>query len=196
MPLLRPLDTVDPEIADLARFFESTLGFTPNSVLTMQRRPAIARAFIDLNRAVMHNEGRITSEQKRLIAYMSSLSSGCRYCQAHTALAAKRFGLTEERLEALWSYQSSPLYSDAERTALDFAIAASSVPNAVDDEISERLHQYWDDGEIVEILGVVALFGFLNRWNDSAGTPLEEGASEFDNEHLKPRGWERGKHVD
>lgn len=196
MPLLRPLDTVDPEIADLARFFESTLGFTPNSVLTMQRRPAIARAFIDLNRAVMHNEGRITSEQKRLIAYMSSVSSGCRYCQAHSALAAKRFGLSEERLEALWSYQSSPLYSDAERAALDFAIAASSLPNAVNDEISERLHKHWDEGEIVEILGVVALFGFLNRWNDSVGTPLEAGASDFADKHLKPRGWERGKHID
>lgn len=196
MPLLRPLDTVDPEIADLARFFESTLGFTPNSVMTMQRRPAIARAFIDLNRAVMHNEGRITSEQKRLIAYMSSVSSGCRYCQAHSALAAKRFGLSEERLEALWSYQSSPLYSDAERAALDFAIAASSIPNVVNDEISERLHKYWDEGEIVEILGVVALFGFLNRWNDSVGTPLEAGAGEFADEHLKPRGWERGKHID
>ncbi len=196
MPLLRPLDIVDPEIADLARFFESTLGFTPNSILTMQRRPAIARAFIDLNRAVMHNEGRITDEQKRLIAYMSSVSSGCRYCQAHSALAAKRFGLSEERLEALWSYQSSSLYSDAERAALDFAIAASSVPNAVNDEISERLHKYWDEGEIVEILGVVALFGFLNRWNDSVGTPLEAAASEFADKHLKPRGWERGKHKD
>jgi len=196
MPLLRPLDTVDPEIADLARFFETTLGFTPNSVLTMQRRPAIARAFIDLNRAVMHNEGRLTSEQKRLIAYMCSVSAGCRYCQAHTALAAQRFGLSEERLEALWSYQTSPLYSDAERAALDFAIAASAVPNAVDDEVSDRLHQYWDEGEIVEILGVVALFGFLNRWNDSAGTPLEEGAGDFADEYLKPHGWERGKHTD
>lgn len=196
MPLLRPLDTIDPEIADLARFFETTLGFTPNSVLTMQRRPAIARAFIDLNRAVMQNEGRVTSEQKRLIGYMSSVSAGCRYCQAHTALAAQRFGLSEDRLEALWSYQSSPLYSDAERAALDFAIAASSVPNAVDDEVSEGLHRYWDEGEIVEILGVVALFGFLNRWNDSVGTPLEEGAGEYADEHLKPFGWERGKHTD
>ncbi|MDZ7668730.1 MAG: carboxymuconolactone decarboxylase family protein [Gammaproteobacteria bacterium] len=196
MPLLRPLDTVDPEIADLARFFETTLGFTPNSVLTMQRRPAIARAFIDLNRAVMQNEGRLTSEQKRLIAYMCSVSAGCRYCQAHTALAAQRFGLSEERLEALWSYQTSALYTDAERAALDFAIAASSVPNAVDEAVSERLHRYWDEGEIVEILGVVALFGFLNRWNDSAGTPLEGEAGEFAGRFLKPHGWEQGKHTD
>lgn len=195
MPLIGPLDTIDPEIADLARFFETTLGFTPNSVLTMQRRPAIARAFIELNRAVMHNEGRVTSEQKRLIAYMCSLSAGCRYCQAHTALAAQRFGLSDERLEALWSYQTSPLYTDAERAALDFAIGAATVPNAVDEVVSERLHRYWDEGEIVEILGVVALFGFLNRWNDSAGTPLEDGAGDFADEHLQPRGWERGKHA-
>ncbi|WP_262984200.1 hypothetical protein [Colwellia hornerae] len=35
----------------------------------MQRRPAIAKAFINLNMAVMANEGRVTAEQKRLIAY-------------------------------------------------------------------------------------------------------------------------------
>jgi len=196
MPLLRPLDATDPELTELVRFFETTLGFTPNSVLTMQRRPGIASAFVELNRAVMHNEGRVTSELKRLIGYMSSLTAGCSYCQAHTGLAARRFGLSEERLDALWDYPRSPLYSDAERAALDFAIAASSVPNDVTDEISERLHAHWDEGEIVEILAVVSLFGFLNRWNDSMGTPLEADAHAFADSRLKARGWHRGKHAD
>ena len=196
MPLLPPLDAHDPEIAELVAFFEKTLGFTPNSVLTMQRRPGIAEAFIGLNRAVMENHGRVTSELKRLIGYMASLTAGCRYCQAHTGLAAIRFGLTPERLEALWDYRTSPLYSEAERAALDFALAAASVPNDVDEEISERLRAHWDEGEIVEILGVVSLFGFLNRWNDSMGTRLEDGALDFANEHLQPQGWSPGKHRD
>jgi uncharacterized peroxidase-related enzyme len=196
MPLLRPLDATHPELAELVRFFDKTLGFTPNSVLTMQRRPTIARAFVELNRAVMDNQGRVTSELKRLIGYMSSLTAGCSYCQAHTALAAQRFGLSEARLASLWDYQTSPMYSAAERVALDFAVAAASVPNAVTDEIAEALRAHWDEGEIVEILGVVALFGFLNRWNDSMGTPLEDAAHDFADVHLKGHGWRRGKHVD
>ncbi|MFV2035533.1 MAG: hypothetical protein ACC631_10595, partial [Halocynthiibacter sp.] len=75
----------DDDVAELAKFFNETLGFCPNSVLTMQRRPAIARAFIGLNKAVMQNHGTVTSEQKRLIGYLASHAAGCRYCQAHTA---------------------------------------------------------------------------------------------------------------
>ena len=97
MPLITPLDiNTNQEVADLAKFFNETLGFCPNSVLTMQRRPAIASAFINLNKAVMENQGKVTSEQKRLIGYLTSANTGCRYCQAHTILAANRYGGTDD----------------------------------------------------------------------------------------------------
>ncbi len=195
MALVAPLEKgTSPEVDALAAFFDETLGFTPNSVLTMQRRPEVAKAFIALNKAVMSNHGRITSEQKRLIGYLASLSAGCRYCQAHTALAAKRYGASDERLHAIWDYRTSPLFSEAERAAFEFAVAAASVPNAVDEDIAARLRAHWSDDEIVELLGVVALFGFLNRWNDSMGTHLESGARESANAHLTGSGWEPGKH--
>ena len=195
MPLVAPLPPEhDAEVARLAAFFDETLGFCPNSVLTMQRRPEIAAAFIALNRAVMTNAGRVTSEQKRLIGYVASLTAGCRYCQAHTILAAGRYGGTDARLAAVWSYRDSPLFDDAERAALDFAVAASAVPNAVDDGVAAALRDHWTEEEIVEILGVVSLFGFLNRWNDSMATALEPGAEAAAAAHLGPAGWERGKH--
>jgi uncharacterized peroxidase-related enzyme len=196
MPLVPPLAKgSSPEVDELARFFDETLGFTPNSVLTMQRRPEIATAFINLNKAVMANHGRVTSEQKRLIGYLASLTAGCRYCQAHTILAAERYGGTQARLDAIWDYKSSPLFSEAERAAFDFAVAASSVPNDVDQRLAARLHEHWDEGEIVEILGVIALFGYLNRWNDSMATSLEPGAEAMGTRQLEPGGWARGKHV-
>lgn len=197
MPLVAPLEKgSSPEVDALARFFDETLGFTPNSVLTMQRRPEIAKAFITLNKAVMANGGRVTSEQKRLIGHLASATSGCRYCEAHTALAARRYGASDARLDALWDYASSPLFSEAEKAAFDFAVAAASVPNAVTDEIAGRLSAHWDEGEIVEILGVVALFGFLNRWNDSMGTRIEPGAAAIGEERLAARGWRADKHGD
>jgi hypothetical protein len=64
----------------------------------------------------------------------------------------------------------------------------------VDDTIAENLRIYWDDGEIVEMMGVIALFGFLNRWNDSMGTEMEEGAIESGVKFLKSKGWSVGKH--
>ncbi len=126
MPLVDPLPAdADARVAELSAFFNETLGFTPNSVLTMQRRPEIAQAFIALNRAVMANHGRVSSEQKRLIGLLASSAAGCRYCQAHTALAATRYGASAERLTQLWAFRSSELFGAAERAAFEYAIAAA-----------------------------------------------------------------------
>ncbi len=195
MPLITPLDPdADPQTRKLAEFFNETLGFCPNSVLTMQRRPAISKAFIQLNMAVMENRGRVTSALKRMIAWVSSNAAGCRYCQAHAIRAAERYGAEAEQLENIWEYRTHEAFSDAERAALDFALAASQVPNTVDAELEQRLHRHWDEGEIVEILGVISLFGYLNRWNDSMGTSIEPGAVESGEKYLSGYGWEKGKH--
>ncbi|WAC00929.1 carboxymuconolactone decarboxylase family protein [Lacinutrix neustonica] len=196
MPLVTPLDAEhDLETKKLAEFFNETLGFCPNSVLTMQRRPDISKAFITLNKAVMANEGRVTSALKRMIAWVSSNATGCRYCQAHAIRAAERYGAEQEQLDNIWEYRTHPAFSEAERAALDFSLAASQVPNAVDATIKKRLHEHWDEGEIVEMLGVVSLFGYLNRWNDSMGTTLEGAAIESGNQFLGKHGFEVGKHV-
>lgn len=196
MPLLPPLATDhSPEVTELAKFFFETLGFVPNSVLTMQRRPEIAKAFINLNKAVMDPSNGVPSALKRLVGYMASHAAGCRYCQAHTALAAKRYGTEEEKMQAIWEFRTSPLFAPAERAALEFALAAAAVPNAVTDEIGDELKKHWNDSQVVEILGVVALFGFLNRWNDSMGTALEDGAAAIGATYLAKHGWSRGKHV-
>jgi len=195
MPLVTPLAADEnSQVAELAKFFNETLGFCPNSVLTMQHRPAIAEAFITLNKAVMANEGRVTAEQKRLIGYITSANTGCRYCEAHTILAAERYGATQQRLEQIWSFRDSDLYTGAEKAAFEFALAASSVPNAVDTEITAQMQKYWDQGEIVEILGVISLFGYLNRWNDSMATSMESNAVDAGQRLLSDSSWNVAKH--
>lgn len=195
MPLVTPLNSdYDLETKSLANFFNETLGFCPNSVLTMQHRPAISKAFIQLNKAVMANEGRVSSALKRMMAWVSSNASGCRYCQAHAIRAAERYGANDVQLENIWDYKTHPSFSEAERVALDFSLAASMVPNAVDDNLKKRLYTHWNEGEIVEMLGVISLFGYLNRWNDSMGTNIEDGAVESGKKYLGKHGWNQGKH--
>jgi uncharacterized peroxidase-related enzyme len=195
MPLVEPLpEDRNPELVDLIQFFRGPLGVVPNSVLTMQRRPKIARAFTELNKAVMENLGRVTAEQKRLIGFIASHAAGCRYCQAHTILAAERFNSTPERLGSIWEYRTSPHFTAAEKAAFEFALAAASVPNAVTPEIAAELKRHWTDDEIVEILGVIALFGWLNRWNDSMATTLEDIGVSAGERNLTQMGWSPGKH--
>jgi uncharacterized peroxidase-related enzyme len=197
MPVVEPLDEeqIEAELREYVQFFKGPLGVVPNSVRTMSRRPGIARAFTDLNIAVMKCDGEVTPEFKRLIGYITSMVSGCRYCQAHTILGSERFGSSEDRLNSIFDYQDSPHFSDAEKAALDFAFAAAEVPNGVTEEHGENLRKHWSDEDIVEIMGVIALFGFLNRWNDSMGSALEDLPIQAGEKHLKKVGWEVGKHT-
>lgn len=196
MAHLAPLDkNLNPDLADDFAIFEQILGFVPNSLLTMQRRPAIVQGFGVLTKAVMSPDGEVDLGFKRLLAHFASRAAGCQYCEAHSLIAAQIHGISEEKVAAVWEYKTSPLYSDAERVALDYALAAGSVPNAVDEALMQRIHAHWSESQIVEILGAICLYGFLNRWNDSMATDLETAPKALGDKVLAKGGWTGGKHV-
>jgi uncharacterized peroxidase-related enzyme len=198
MALVPPLGEaeMEPDLREHVQFFKGPLGVIPNSVRTMAHRAPIARAFTDLNVAVMTDYGAVTPEFKRLIGYVSSFASGCMYCQAHMILASERFGASEERLADVFDFEGSPHFTDAEKAALAFAGAATAVPNAVSEEVGARLRAHWSPEAIVEIMGVVALFGYLNRWNDSMGSALEDLPRGKGEDRLAgATGWTVGKHT-
>ncbi|MFN7086431.1 MAG: carboxymuconolactone decarboxylase family protein [Burkholderiales bacterium] len=194
-PRLEPLPPgTDPALQEAFRSYERALGFVPNSVLIMQRKPKLVRALAQLASAVWDPESEVPLGFKRLIAHVASRAAGCRYCMAHTAGAALRLGIDGEKLEAVWEYRTSPLFSEKERVALDFALAAASQPNDVTDELFASMLRHWSENEIVEIVGVIALFGFMNRWNDTMATPLEAEPIAVGEKHLARYGWNTGKH--
>lgn len=196
MSHMKPLPAeASPELQDDFAIFERILGFVPNSLLTMQRRPKMVKGFGELTKGVMDPEGSVDLGLMRLIAHFSSRAAGCQYCEAHSLVAAKIHNVPQDKLDAIWEYQESPLYTEAERVALDFALAAGSVPNAVDAELFTRMKQHWNEDQIVQILGAVCLYGFLNRWNDSMATDLEASPREMGENVLARGGWTGGKHV-
>lgn len=189
-----PADS-NPELRDAFAQYEKSLGFVPNSVLIMQRRPKMVKALAQLAAAVWDPESAVDRGFKRLLAHFASRAAGCQYCMAHTFGGAARLGVDEAKLEALWDYRTSPLYTEAERIALDFALAAGAVPNEVTDELFAGLRAHWSEEQVVEIVGVIALFGFMNRWNDTMATPLEAEPVEVGERYLAKRGWSPGKHA-
>lgn len=195
MPHVDPLPKdATPELQEDFEMFEEILGFVPNSLLTMQRKPEIVEGFGDLTRAVMREADDVDPGFKRLAAHVASHAAGCQYCEAHSLIAADIHGASEEKIADLWEYEDSDHYTEKERVALDFALAAGSVPNGVDGEVMDAMKEHWSDDEIVELLAAVSLYGFLNRWNDSMATELEDHPIEVGERFLADEGWDGGKH--
>jgi len=195
MPHLDPLPwEANPQFRDRFEHYQATRGFVPNSILTMQRRPAIAQAFMDLNKAVLY-EGIVSEELKMLVSLVTSQASGCRYCQAHMTNLASIYKASDEKIRAVWEFETSPLFSAAERAALRLGYHAALVPNEASSSDFDELKAHFDESQIVEIVATIALFGYLNRWNDTMATALEPRAVEVATRALEPLGWQAGKHA-
>jgi uncharacterized peroxidase-related enzyme len=194
MPHVDPLPFEStPEFSERFAHYRATRGFVPNSIRTMARRPAIATAFMDLNQAVLY-QGTVPEELKMLISLVASQASGCRYCQAHMANLASIYRASDARVAAVWDYAHSPLFTAAERAALRLAHHAALVPNEASAADFAELKQHFDDGQIVELVATIALFGYLNRWNDTMATELEQRPAATAARAIGAVGWEPGKH--
>lgn len=214
MSHLQPLARQDvPELEPFFAASQAAMGFVPNSMLTMAHMPQLPAAFLFLASTVFGGDLKAIVEGMRehipsagdgdhnlptglvqLIALATSLSSGCRYCQAHTSHRAHGAGESEDKLAAILDYAESGYYSAAERAVLDLAFAAGRVPNEAEPGHFERLAEHYDRRQITQIVAIIALFGFLNRWNDTMATSLESSPQAFADQALAALGWTPGKH--
>jgi len=179
---------------DLLALAAAAMGFEANSLKVMARQPEILKGFMGLSAAILGPDASLDPVLRQMIAHISSAAAGCAYCQAHTAHGAEHRGGDAEKLAMLWEYETSDLFSAAERAALDLALAAGAVPNQATDAHFEALKPHFSEDEIVEIVAVISLFGFLNRWNDTLATTLEDSPLAFAESHLAPKGWIGDKH--
>lgn len=181
---------VENELALIA----AAMGFAPNSLKLMAHQPNMVRGFVAMAGAFLGPGSTLPPTLRQMIAYKTSAAAGCSYCQAHTAHGAEKAGLSQDKIDALWDHENSDLFSDAEKAALTLADAAGKVPNGSTDAHFEALAVHYSEQEIAEIVGVIAMFGFLNRWNDTLATLLEPTPRAFADELLAKTGWEVGNH--
>jgi uncharacterized peroxidase-related enzyme len=184
------------EVADHMERWKKQKGYPPNSWLTMVRKPSIFRAYRDLHTAVMIEQGEVPKGLKFMVAEVVSMSAGDPYCAAHNAENAAHLGAVDvEKLKALTNFHSSPLFNDAERAALELADAAGHAPSRVSDRHFDELRKHYSEDAIVEIVAVIALLGWLNRWCTTLAPELEPDAAAFAEEYLAPSGWTPGIHA-
>jgi alkylhydroperoxidase family enzyme len=218
MAHIAPLDTDNhPELEPILASAAAAMGFVPNSTRTMAHMGQLPFVFSALFGTIMgadaktilaglqgvmpeqtNAEQNLPAELLQLIAYCVSLSAGCRYCQAHTGHNTERMSATPdqqaEKLAQVLNFETAECFTDAERAAIALALTAGQVPNASDAEHFHSLREHYSERQQVQIVAVISLFGFLNRWNDTVATTLEETPSNFAEQHLAAGGWQLSKH--
>lgn len=177
------------EFKKMFDFIESYMGYLPNAYLLMAENEALIKSFSDLTNTIFLSKN-IDAGTKQLIALASSLSSGCKYCQSHTAHGAERSGISIKKISDILNFSKSSLFDDKEKALLDLAFASGTTPNQSKKEHFDKLKEYFSNEQIIDIVSVISLFGFLNRWNDTFGTVIEDVPSNFLEEKLIPEGWQ------
>lgn len=181
MPHIEPLNLANTDAAEAdIKWLASATGFTANSMLTLSHRPEIAKAALDLIRAVVRNpDGTVDPALRWMVAHVTSLSNGCSYCSAHTFKNGADNGVPQDKLDAIWEFETSGLFSDAERAALRVALTGGQCPSYATPEDMAELRSHFSTEQVVEIGAVIALFGFNNRWNAFMATDIEPQVTEF-----------------
>ena len=177
-----------PEFKDLFDLVESFMGYLPNAYLLMADKPDLMQAFAKMSASVFSADV-LDIPSKQLIALASSLSAGCKYCQSHTSHGAERAGVPNEKIADILNYQTSQYYEAKEVALLDLAFASGEVPNKATKAHFEKLKEFYSKEQILEVVAVISFFGFLNRWNDTFGTEIEEIPANYLTEELRPKNW-------
>jgi AhpD family alkylhydroperoxidase len=112
---------------------------------------------------------RVDHRLKVLAELKAATLSHCEYCIDIGSQVARRAGITEAQLLALPRYRESGEFSQLEVLVLDYAVGMSSTPVDVPDELFARLHEHFDDAQIVELTNIVALENMRGRFNLALG---------------------------
>ena len=157
---------------------QTTMGYLPNDVLSLCHWPELLQSLGGLVHTILQS-GQVDPTLKRLIGVISSHTQGCTYCTAHAGYGANQLGVEAEKIAAVFEFDTSPLFTAAERAALRVAWHGALQPSAVTDADIAALTPHFSQREIVEIVAVLSLYGFLNRWNSTLNTELEAAPADF-----------------
>jgi AhpD family alkylhydroperoxidase len=110
----------------------------------------------------------VDARTKNLVELKGAQMIGCEYCVDLGSQICRNSGFSDDELLALPRYQSSDLFSDSEKTALDYAVAVMRTPVEVTDELFARMRSHFSDKQIVEITALLTLVN-VDRFNAAFG---------------------------
>ena len=170
-------------------------GYENRQQLEMFTWPELLNSFKRLAEIVMLETNNLTRQLRSEVFTMASVAAGCTHCQAHGAYSLHLMGVSPDRIRDIWSFEQSEDFTESEREALRLARDAALVPSAVGPGHFGSLRGHYSDRQIVELLAVISLAGWYNRWNNAIATVTDQESVDWARQYLTSAGWKLGKHV-
>jgi len=157
--------------------------------------PELMHRFLPLVELVMVSPNNLTRQLRSELFTMASVAGGCQHCQAHGAYTLHMMGVDPDRIRDIWAFEQSAEFTEAEKAALRLARDGASVPNMVEPRHFGDLRKHYSERQIVEMLAVISLAGWYNRWNNSIATVTDRESVDWAAANLTSVGWTLGKHA-
>lgn len=156
-------DRVEGIAREVYEKFEEETGKVPEWVKVMAHSPKILKEFTELFKVIM-SEGKIKSYLKWKIAYTISEMLKCPFCVDVTAKMLKKFGATEEMMEKTANPKE---LKETEKEILELVKDVTVDAHLDEPEIFEKLKKKFSAAQIIEIISVIGLFNYINRFNNT-----------------------------
>jgi alkylhydroperoxidase family enzyme len=195
-------DVLQRRYRPLLAVLEKLLGVVPNSCTYLEIWPVAFRTcnlliptFLNLPSLVLSS-----GDEKKLVGlvmYASSRAAGCAYCTAHCCSFALRRGASETAIaNAAAPAHPERGFDSRELHALGVADAIGRLPDALGATQRKEFLQLFSGSDAECLVLAMAMMGFLNKFMDGVGVPLEDAPFEDATRVIAATGWAPGKHRD
>jgi alkylhydroperoxidase family enzyme len=140
--------------------------------LVYARRPSIFRGARGMW-AGLDGSGLIDKTLTALLNRRVAALNGCEFWQDINAAVGSALGVSDDKILALADYAVSPLYSDAERVALEYADCMTLSACEVSDDLFARLRRFYDDDALVELTAIIAWENASSKFNRALRIPSQ-----------------------
>ncbi|MEK7831800.1 MAG: peroxidase-related enzyme [Acidobacteriota bacterium] len=163
------LETATGQTKELLDAVKQKFGMVPNITRLMANSPAALAGYLNFSGALA--SGKLDDQLRERLAIAVANTNGCDYCLSAHTMAGRMVGLSAEELGGAQIGSSA---NERAETAMRFAIKVVRERGwASDEDLAELRKAGFDDGEIVEIIAVVALNTFTNYFNHVAQTVVD-----------------------
>lgn len=171
MPRIKPLATqeTDAKTAATLKAVQSKLGVLPNMFTTMAQAPALLNGYLQFSEAM--SQGQLSARQREMVAITIAQENQCEYCLSAHAALGKGAGLSDQDIAQA---RNGNALNDTDTAIATLAQRITKSRGALsDNDLASARQAGLNDGQIMEVVGQVALNILTNYVNQVAGTEVD-----------------------
>lgn len=152
-----------------ARYSRRRFGQAVEPVMAASHHDGVLVAMGALETVAERGWKRLDPHLRWLAVQAAGSEIGCSWCIDFGYYEGMQRGIDPRKVHDVPRFSHSDVYDEAERVVLEYAVAATTTPVTLDDELVERMHRHLSEPEIVELAAWVALENLRSRFNAGLG---------------------------